>query len=224
VEEFGITLMHHRLNRRLALRGAAAATALAALSLSAAAQEADAPDAAGTEREVVEMTLGDPDAPVTFIEYASLTCPHCAAFHEEVFPRLKADYIDQGLVRFVAREVYFDRPGLWGAMIARCAGEDRYFGVVDLLFENQESWSRVANMQEVVEGLYVIGRQAGMTRETMDACLSDAAFAEALVAEYQANATADGIESTPSFVINGEKTNNRPWPELEAMIQEALPD
>jgi protein-disulfide isomerase len=224
MEKPGVTLMNDRFTRRLALQGVATLAALAAFSLSATAQEAAAPADAGTTREVVEMSLGDPDAPVTVIEYASLTCPHCATFHSEAFPQLKADYIDEGLVRFVAREVYFDRPGLWGAMIARCAGEDRYFGVVELLFANQESWSRVANMQEVVEGLYVIGRQAGMTKETMDACLGDAAFAEALVAEYQANATADGIDSTPSFVINGEKTNNRPWPELEAMIQEALPD
>ena len=211
-----------RLTRRLVLQGAAAIAAVAALGAPANAQEA-APEATATPRAIVEMSLGDPNAPVTVIEYASFTCPHCAAFHREAFPQLKADYIDQGLVHFIMRDVYFDRPGLWAAMIARCAGEDRYFGVADLLYARQESWSSAADAPAIVEQLYAIGRQAGMTKEAMDACLSDAEFAQALVAEYQANAEADRIDSTPSFVIDGEKTNNRPWPELEAMIQEALP-
>jgi protein-disulfide isomerase len=216
-------MRHHEFTRRHLLQGAAATATLAALGVTAWSP-ARAQDAEAASREVVEMTLGDPEAPVTMIEYASLTCPHCATFHREVFPRLKADYIDEGLVHFVSREVFFDRPGLWGAMIARCAGEDRYFGVIDLLYAQQATWSRATDAPTIVEHLYGIGRQAGLTRETMDACLTDADFAQALVAEYQRNATADGIESTPTFVINGERFRNMPWEELEGHIQAALPD
>lgn len=180
------------------------------------------PLAAQDAREVVEMSIGAADAPVTVIEYASLTCPHCANFHTTVLPELKAGYIDTGKVRLIYREVYFDRPSLWAAMIARCAGEDRYFGVVDLLFRDQANWAHAADAQGVVGGLYAIGRQAGMTDAEMDACLKDGDFAEAMVAEFQKNAAADGVEATPSFIINGEKMSNAPWPEFEAKIEEKL--
>jgi protein-disulfide isomerase len=212
--------------RRLLLSGAGLVfVAGAPLALRAqGAEEAPAAEAAteGSAPEVVEMALGDPDAPVTVVEYASFTCPHCAAFHAENFPRLKEQYIDPGQVRFIFREVYFDRPGLWAAMIARCAGEDRYFGVVDLLFENQGEWSRATEPQAIVEGLYSIGRQAGLNREAMDACLQDQAFAQALVARYQEHAAADAIQSTPSFVIDGEKTSNLPWDEFQSRLDAAL--
>ena len=92
---------------------------------------------------IAEMSLGNPDAPVTVIEYASYTCPHCARFHEGPFKQLKADYIDSGKINFVYREVYFDRYGLWASMIARCAGTpDAFFGMSDLIYEKQSTWSR----------------------------------------------------------------------------------
>jgi protein-disulfide isomerase len=197
--------------RRLIAAGAAAAALLAAGTLRAQGV-----------REVVEMSLGDPDAPVTLIEYASFTCPHCANFHATVMPQLKSTYIDPGQVRLIYREVYFDRPSLWAAMIARCAGADRYFGVVELLFRDQARWSGAADAQGVVEGLYAIGRQAGLTDAAMEACLGDGAFAQALVTEFQANATEHEIDATPSFVLNGEKLANMPWPEMQARIEEQL--
>jgi protein-disulfide isomerase len=196
--------------RRVLVAGAAAAGALA---VPARAQEASA---------VVEMAVGDADAPVTVIEYASLTCPHCANFHLDVLPQMKAAFIDTGKVRLVYREVYFDRPSLWAAMIARCAGEDRYFGVIELLFRDQANWSRAADAPAMVEALYAIGRQAGLTDAAMDACLQDQAMAEAMVAEFQKNATADGVEATPTFIVDGEKVENLPWPEFEARLNEAL--
>lgn len=171
---------------------------------------------------VADMTLGDPDAPVSIIEYASLTCPHCARFHADVLPLLRERYIDTGDVHYIHREVYFDRPGLWAAMVARCAGADRYFGVLDLLYAEQATWSRASDAPSIMEHLYAIGRQAGLTREAMDACLSDEDFARTLVADYQANATTHGIDSTPSFVINGERTGNMPWNEFERRIEAAL--
>lgn len=201
------------LTRRRLIATTALATASASIWGPALAQGA---------REVVEIAMGDPDAPVTVIEYASFTCPHCASFHADVLPRLKADYVDTGKVRLVYREVYFDRPGLWAAMIARCAGADRYFGVADLLFDGQATWSRAEGAEGVVDGLFAIGRQAGLTDADMQACLQDGEFAQALVETYQTNATADGVEATPSFVVNGEKVSNMPWDEFKAKIEEKL--
>ena len=95
----------------------------------------------GTTNTVVsgkEMVRGKKNAPVTIIEYASFTCPHCATFHRDIFPKLEKEYIQTGKVRFVYREVYFDAPGLWAALVARCGGEDRYFGIIKLLYEKQK--------------------------------------------------------------------------------------
>jgi protein-disulfide isomerase len=202
-----------RMSRRAFTAGALVLLATTALTPWAGAQEA---------RDVAEMSMGNPDAEVTVIEYASLTCPHCAAFHKEVFPQLKATFIDTGKIHFIFREIYFDRAALWGAMLARCAGEDRYFGVVDVLFEQQAGWSRRPDAPAIMSDLYAFGRQAGLTREAMDACMSDQAWAQSLVETYQKNAQADGISATPTFIINGEKTSNLPWPELEARINAAL--
>ncbi len=203
-----------RITRRRLIAGAAALAAVMMLPRRLFAQ--------GTSPEIVEMAMGDPDAPVTVIEYASLTCPHCAAFHTDVLPRIKENFIDTGKVRLVYREVFFDGPGLWGAMMARCAGPDRYFGVIDLLFRTQAEWSRMTDPAEITRALYSAGRQAGLGDAEMEACMTDAGFAEALVAEYQKNAAADGIDSTPSFIIDGEKAQNMPYAEFEARLNQAL--
>lgn len=171
---------------------------------------------------VAEMSLGDPNAPVTLVEYGMFTCPHCAAFAEEVLPKIKANYIDTGKVRLVFREVYFNKPALWAGMIARCAPEDRYFGMVDVLFSTQRSWAAETDEKAMLGKLYGIGRQAGLTDAEMDACMQDRATAEALVAEYQKNAAADGIDSTPTFLINGTKVGNMPYEEFAAKIDAAL--
>jgi len=173
-------------------------------------------------REIVEMSMGAPDAPVTLVEYAMFTCPHCKAFQEEVFPQIKANFIDTGKVRLIYREVYFNRPSLWAAMIARCAPADRYFGIVDLLFERQPEWSGAFDSEPMMKELYSIGRQAGLTDEQMQACVTDRAFAEGLVAEFQKNATADGIDATPTFLINGTKVSNMNYADFEAKLNEAL--
>lgn len=172
--------------------------------------------------EIEEMAIGDPDAPVTVIEYASLTCPHCATFHTSVLPKLKENFIDTGKVRLVYREVFFDGPGLWGAMMARCAGPDRYFGVIDLLYRTQADWTRANDPAAITAALYSVGRQAGLSDAEMEACMTDGDFAEALVAEYQKNVAADGIDATPSFVIDGEKVQNMPYDEFEARLNQAL--
>ncbi len=170
---------------------------------------------------VVEMTMGEEDAPITFIEYASYTCPHCQRFHKDVFPQLKADYIDTGKVKFVYREVYFDGPGLWAGMTARCGGEERFFGMVDLIYENQREWTQGAPA-EVAGNLKRMGKLAGMTDAQLDACLQDGDKARALTAVFQENAERDGIRATPSFVINGELQSNMAYTELKALLDSML--
>ncbi len=170
-----------------------------------------AQDAADIDTSMVqEMSMGNPDAAVTVIEYASFTCPHCASFHAENFKRLKADYIDTGLIKFVYRDVYFDRPGLWAAIVARCGegAENRFFGIADMIYQQQGEWARAGSPQEMVDHLRTIGKTAGLTDAQLDACFTDATNAEALWAYYVKNAEADGVNSTPSFVINGRKYNN----------------
>jgi protein-disulfide isomerase len=190
---------------------------LPGLSMAAEAQEAADIDTSS----VAEMSIGDEDAPVTIVEYASFTCPHCATFHEQVFPELKAEYIDTGRVRLVHREVYFDRYGLWAGMVARCGGEERYFGIADLIYEKQREWTR-GEPTDVVASLRRIGKTAGLTDEQLDACLSDGDKAQALVAWYQQNAEEDGIESTPSFVIDGRKYSNMPYSDFVEIIDDKL--
>ncbi|MEL6960265.1 MAG: DsbA family protein [Pseudomonadota bacterium] len=188
------------------------------------------PDAAATENseaqsfDVVEMVQGNPDSPVEVIEYASFTCPHCASFHANQYEDLKANYIDNGQIRFVYREVYFDQPGLWASMIARCGGEMRFFGISNLIYEQQQSWARAGDGAAIAASLRDIGKVAGLSEEDLDACLTDAEKAQELMAWYQSNAEADGISSTPSFLINGQLYSNMSYDEMAAILDQELAD
>lgn len=175
----------------------------------------DAPD-------VKEMTLGAEDAPVTMIEYASFTCPHCASFHNSTFGKLKEDYIDTGKVRLIYREVYFDRPGLWAGMVARCAGEARYFGVVSLLYEKQREWIGDGTPAQIAQNLRQIGKTAGLSDAELDACLSDADKARAMLDTYEAHMKEYDVQGTPSFVINGELHSNMAYEEMKKLIEAEL--
>ncbi|HKK98313.1 MAG TPA: DsbA family protein [Marivita sp.] len=185
---------------------------------------ANAQESTGENVEITEMVLGAEDAPVEVIEYASFTCPHCATFHEGVFEDLKADYVDTGKVKFVYREVYFDRYGLWGSMIARCGGEDRFFGIVDLIYGQQSEWSRAGSEAAIAEELRKIGRIAGLENDQLEACLTDSDKARSLIEWYQANAEEHGIQSTPSFVIDGELYSNMSYADFQATLDEKLGD
>ncbi|WP_417475400.1 DsbA family protein [Leisingera sp.] len=171
---------------------------------------------------ITEMTLGAEDAPVTLIEYASYTCPHCANFHNDTFKKLKADYIDTGKVKFIYREVYFDRYGLWASMIARCNGPEKFFGITDLIYKGQSDWARAGGASEIVDELRKIGRLAGLENDQLEACLQDGTKAQTLVTWYQENATEHGIESTPSFILNGEKISNQSYADFKKLIDAEL--
>ncbi len=194
-----------------------------AFGLMVAGSPTSAQTAATAESIVVpDMVIGNKDAKVTLTEYASFTCPHCARFHTEVFKPLKKDYIDTGKIKFVYREVYFDRYGLWAAMVARCGGEMRYFGISDILFASQSEWSASDDPTVVVENLKKIGRTAGLDDATLGACLDNADMAQAMVTAYQTNAAADQVESTPTLIVNGVKHANMAYEELKVILDAEL--
>ncbi len=204
------------LDRRALLAIMAAASVTGGM---ASAQE-NAPS--NTDNLVEEFELGNPDASVTVIEYASFTCPHCANFHADVWPRLKANYVDTGKIRFIYRPVYFDGPGLWADLVARCGGQERFFGITDLLYKRQAEWSRAPSQAEVGSVLQAIGRQAGLDDDTILACMQDSENAQALVAAFQENTTRDNIDSTPSFLINGELTPNMSYESFVEILDAKL--
>lgn len=191
----------------------------AANAQSADTAEADAPAAT---TEIQDMTLGNPDSAVQIIEYASYTCPHCAAFDQGPFQQLKADYIDNDKIGFTYREVYFDRYGLWASMVSRCGGEDKFFGITDMIYAGQSEWVRAGEPTAIVEELRKIGRLAGLDNAELDACLQDGEKAQSLVAWWEENQKADDISSTPSFIINGKKYSNMPYAEMKEIIDAAL--
>lgn len=202
-----------------AMQGGSGSTAAVPFTLAAEAQEAAAE--IDTSR-VQDMVLGSADAPVTVTEYASFTCPHCANFHSGVFEQLKANYIDTGKVQFVYREVYFDRFGLWAGMVARCGGPEKYFGVVDMIYDTQAEWTAGGDPATVAGNLRRIGLMAGIEAEQLDACLADGEMAQAMVAVYQQNAEADGIDSTPSFVIDGQTYNNMSYDDFARILDDKI--
>ncbi len=204
-----------KMNRRAMIAMAAALAASPVVGQETSTEAATAP-------EIKDFSLGSPDAKVKIVEYASFTCPHCAHFHEDVFKKLKADYIDTGKVHFTLREVYFDRYGLWAAMMARCGGEMKYFGVADILFSTQAEWAGSEDPTTVVNNLKTIGLSAGMTAEALDACMQDAATADALVKQFEANMAADQVEGTPTLFINGEKNGNMSYEDLKAILDAKL--
>lgn len=210
------------MNRRFLLTTAGAALMTSGLWTAAFAQDTAAADAeAPAATEIKDMVLGNADAKVEVIEYASFTCPHCAAFHANVWPQIKENYIDTGKIKFVYREVYFDRYGLWGSMIARCGGEMRFFGIAGMLYEGQREWT-AGEPAQIAANLRNIGKVAGLDDATLDACMNDATTAESLVAWYQKNAEADKIEGTPSFIINGEKYSNMSYEDFAKILDEKL--
>lgn len=181
-----------------------------------------AQDAEVDTSTITEMVQGAEDAPVTLIEYASYTCPHCANFHTGPYKKLKEEYIDTGKVKFIYREVYFDRYGLWASMIARCAGPEKFFGMTDLIFEQQSDWARAGGATEIIDALRKIGLLAGLEKDQLEACLQDGTKAQTLVTWYQENAEEHDVTATPSFVLNGKKVDNQSYADFKALIDAEL--
>ncbi|TCP61628.1 thioredoxin-like protein [Rhodovulum bhavnagarense] len=171
---------------------------------------------------VQPFTLGDPDAPITFAEYASFTCGHCADFHDDVFKRLKAEYIDTGKVHFTYQEVYWDRYAIWAGLLARCGGETRFFGLVSMLYEKQREWIDPKDPARTADNLRRIGRTAGLDDAQMDACFNDVKLAEALIARSDEVTKRDGVDGTPSMMIDGELYQNMSYRRLKKILDDKL--
>ncbi len=186
----------------LSLTGLAALAGFSPLRLIAEAMAQSASDVAKPV-SLPDMALGPANAPVTITEYASMTCPHCAAFNENVFPKIKSEYIDSGKVRYVFREFPLDIKAAAGSMLARCIAKDdagRYFAVVDLLFKQQNEWVT----KNTTETLTRIGKQAGLSQQAVEDCLKDQALLDKIAADQKFANEVLKVNSTPTFFINGE--------------------
>lgn len=148
-----------------------------------------------------EMAIGDANAPVTIVEYMSMTCPHCAAFHNNTFEAIKTKYVDSGKVRFVLREFPFDPRAAAAFMLARCAPEGQYFPMISMLFKQQQQWAAAQNGRDA---LLQMSKLAGFTQESFEACLTNQKLLDDVNSVMQRGAKEFGVQSTPTFFVNGE--------------------
>lgn len=155
-----------------------------------------------TEEALKDRVLGDPNAPIEIIEYSSLTCPHCRHFHTEILPELKKNYLDTGRAKLVYRDFPFDQIGLMATLLARCAPPSRYFQFLDVLFQNQEKWARDANP---LQALTRIGKLGGLSEADFNACTQNKAIVDGILQTRLDAEKRLEVNSTPSFIINGEK-------------------
>ena len=211
--------IHTKLTAIIALTGA--------LFVSACGENADSSsNSGGVGSELAgkietDRSIGDPNAPITMIEYASVTCPACANFHAIVYPELKEEYIDTGKVHFIFRE--FPTPPVdrayAGFMLARCMPEDRYFGFIDVLFKQQAVW---VSAQDSASELLKIGRMGGMTAEQFNACMQDQEEIERIEQVVEDGQNVFGISATPTFVINGTTYAGRSFEDFKQVLDPLL--
>lgn len=174
-----------------------------------------------TPNPLGEIVLGQADAPVTIVEYSSLTCPHCGAFHRDTLPKLKKQYIDEGLVKIYFRPFPFDPYATAGAMLAQCVAPKARVNFLDILFKRQQQWIQ---SEKPMDALLAFARQAGLSEADFVVCLKDEAKLEGIRQMQSAAAEELGVRSTPTFFINGEKLEgNRGLDEFDKRIKPKLP-
>jgi protein-disulfide isomerase len=164
-----------------------------------------------------DRAIGNPNAPVTIIEYASLTCPHCRKYHAEVFPKVKSAYIDTGKVRYIVREFAIGRTAGTAAIVNRCAPPEKYFSLLDAFLSRQSEWVG----QEVRrDAIYGVAKSSGMSRETFDKCLSNQTIIDGLIEAKQLGRQF-GVVATPTFFVNGKKAQGAiTFEEMKALIEQ----
>jgi len=155
--------------------------------------------------DTTDHVLGKADAPITIIEYASLTCPHCAEFNKEVLPEVKAKYIETGKAKLIYRDFPLDQWALRASVLARCAPSDKYFGFVDVLFQNQVTW---ATAKDPMAALEKIGMLGGVSSAQFSACMQDKKLQDAVLAQSLQGQKEFDVQGTPTIIVNGKKIEN----------------
>lgn len=213
-------------SRRHALRLGTAVTTIALVPKLASAQSLPKPSGSVSmedllaENALPDMVKGDENAPVTIVEYASMTCGFCALFHNDVWPEIDKKYVETGKVRFIMREFPLDPRAAAAAMLARCAPNDAYFAMVDVLFKQQTSWSRAEDARPPLEN---IAKLAGFTQESFEACLTDQKLLDDVNSIRVRGSEEFGVSSTPTFFINGDRYSGvLPVDQLSAIIDAKL--
>lgn len=215
--------------RRALLAGAASVALVAAvgglLPFEALAQKARGPAEVPVEElmkagDLPDLALGPADAKVVVVEYASMTCGHCANFHNKVFPEFKKKYIDSGKVRFVMREFPLDNLAAAASMLARGAGGDKTYPLIESFFQTQAEWAYAKGSP--LPKLFEIAKQAGFTQESFDKCLTDQKLLDQLTAVRTRASDVFGVNSTPTFFVNGKRAPAPTLEALEALIEPLL--
>ena len=214
------------LARRTVLAALCAGAIGAAMALPAAAQQQKGPSEVPVEElmkpvGLPDLALGPADAKVTVVEYASMTCGHCAHFTKDVWPEFKKKYVDTGKVRYIFREFPLDNLAAAASMLARCAGGDKALPLIEVMFEKQQEWA--FGEGNPVPRLFEIAKQAGFTQESFDKCLTDQKLLDDITAGRTRASDVFGVQSTPSFYINGKKLDGGPTlDKFDAMIEPLL--
>ena len=212
------------MNRRQSIKALAFGALLVANPFAPGAQAQDATDAASkmlaAASPLRDRVLGQPDAPVVMVEYASATCPHCAEFHEKVLPLIKSEYIDTGKVRFIFREFPLDKLAMGAFMLARCVPDDKYFPTIDMMFRRQQTWSKTGNP---ADELFRIMQFSGMDKPAFEACLKRADLSKAIFESSKKAAKDFGIKGTPAIFVNGQMIDgHKEMTEVKAAIDAAI--
>ena len=202
------------------------AAAMGALASVVGAERAAAQNAEALQQQgyaIGDVVLGSEDAPITVIEYASLTCPHCAAFHNDSFGEIKERYVDTGKVRWIVREVYRFQVGLMASALTRCGGEEAFYPMVDIFLGEQADWLQ-GDEQEILQNIRERGLRGGLTEAQVEACMSDETLHTQLIEDFQRNVGEHQVQATPTFIVNGEVVRgNRSAAQLGAIIDGHLP-
>ncbi len=171
--------------------------------------------------ETPDRVLGKADAPITVIEYASLTCPHCAAFNKDVLPEFKSRYVDTGKAKLVFRDYPLDQWALRAAMLARCAPADRYFSFLDVLFQNQVTWATAKDQMAALERIAKLG---GLSHDQFTACMANKTLEDGILAESLRGQNEFGVNSTPTIIVNGKKIDNpQSFAEFDKILKPLAP-
>ncbi len=172
-----------------------------------------------SDASLQELSIGDTNAPVTIIEYASMTCSHCADFHTKTYPELKKNYIEKGELRFIFREFPLDKLSMATSMLARCVDNSISLAFIDILFQNREKWYS----DNAITELKKLSKQAGLSSEDFDQCLNDQELLDQLIMQKESAIADFQINSTPSFIINGKViSGNKPYSYFKSEIEKIL--